>query len=180
MRRKRLIRPHNLAKSIYCTILVGLISVALRQSNACHHPANCLNSALPLPIAHPASRRKATAAVHRCTAHNPQSPVWLPRKIKHFRLQPASAVSAPIAATRPETNPSMRTHTTTWYAAVFSPHRVCATHQLLMTLTHSHLHLCQQQQLPQAVTSTTITSSARLTCSSPDRPVLKSRQCLTG
>ncbi len=180
MRRKRLIRPTHLAKSIYCTILVGLISVAHQESNACHHPANCLNSALPLTSAHPASRRKATAAAHRCTAAHPQSPVWLPREIKHFRLQHCRAVSAPIAATRPETNPSMANHTTMSCAAVFSPLRVCATPPLLMTLTHSHLHLCQQQQHTEAVTSTTITSSARLTCSSTWRPVLKSRQYLTG
>ncbi len=49
-----------------------------------------------------------------------------------------------------------------------------------MTLTHSHLHLASNSNIPQAVTSTTITSSARLPAPAPDRPVLKSRQCLTG
>jgi hypothetical protein len=35
-----------------------------------------------------------------------------------------------------------------------------------MALAHAHLHLASSNSTPQIVTSTTITSSARLTCSS--------------
>ena len=79
--------------------------------------------------------------------NNPQSPVWLPREIKHFRLQHCQCRFRTNCGHQAGNKPKHGELTPQCRAQQFFSRTECAPyHQLLMTLAHSHLHLCQQQQ----------------------------------
>src|SRR5699024_382290 len=78
-------------------------------------------------VAHPASRRKATAAALRCTAE--QSTIASLAPTENQTLSPATLPAPFPHQLRPpgrKQTQAWRTHTTMSCAAVFSPHRVCA------------------------------------------------------